>query len=160
FTLRTPAPAVQLASIIPGRGPDPDATATVASWLLGVAAVVLLIACANVATLLLVRAIRRNGEIAVRLSLGVSTRRLIGQLAVESLFLVSLATVGSFVISRAAHDVIYGVFLRGAVSAPASSWHMAVLIICVAGVTTLLTTLAPVAYASSVDIVSALKSAG
>jgi putative ABC transport system permease protein len=160
FTLRTPAPRVLLTSIVPARGPHPRATATVASWLLGVAMVVLLIACANVATLLLVRAIRRNGEIAVRLSLGISRRRLIAQLTVESLFLVSLATVIAVVISRAVHDLIYGVFLPEAAATTAPSWHLAALIAAVAVVTTVLTTLAPMIYASSVDLVSSLKSAG
>ena len=85
-----------------GRGQSliPDEAKTPLRLLLGVTAFVLLIACANIANLLLVRSAARAGEMAIRVSIGASRARLIRQLLTESLLLAVLGGIAGMVVAH------------------------------------------------------------
>lgn len=91
---------VVLAAGFQGQSSLHDEARTPLRLLLGITAVVLLIACANIANLLLARGANRAQEIAIRGSLGASRSQVFMQLLVESVLLALMGGVASLVVAR------------------------------------------------------------
>lgn len=127
--------------------------------LLGVTGFVLLIACANIANLLLARAAGRASEIAVRLSIGARRRDLVQQLLTESMLLAVLGGVAGLVIARWTLDLIGSLLPAEAAQTLAFKLDPTVLLFA-AGITVatgLLFGLFPALHSTRPDLASTLK---
>jgi predicted permease len=85
---------------------DEGEIATLGTLLLGMAAVVLLVACLNLANMLLARGTARRKEVAIRLALGGSRARIVRQLLTEGFVLSLLGGVGGLILALWSSDVL------------------------------------------------------
>jgi len=142
-----------------GQSGIPHQSGASLTLLLGVTAFVLIIACANIANLLLARSAARAGEIAVRLSIGASRFQLVRQLLLESLLLALLGGAAGLVVAQWTLDLIAS--LLPAMATRGFDWRVDRSVMLFAAVLTIATGLLfglfPALHSTRPDLASALK---
>ena len=154
-------------TLVPRRGtiPQPMEAVIVFSPLFIAFGLILLIGCANVASLLLARTVSRQREIGIRLSLGASRRQILRQLLTESLVLALAAAVVGYGVSRLILEVtIYYVMSTmppdiGDVRllVPDGDWRVGVFLFAGAAVASLMFGLAPALQGTRIELVRAVR---
>lgn len=129
--------------------------------LMAITGCVLLIACANLANLLLARAAGREKEVAIRLAVGASRWRVVKQLLTESLLLAGLGGVAGIAIAFGADKVLVALFLpsnwAGRQISAAPEGRLLLFTFCLAVFTGLLFGLIPALRATKPDLAPTLK---
>ena len=126
------------------------------------AGALLVIACVNLANFLLARATARSGEIAVRVALGASRKRILRQLLSESLVLAMIGGALGLLVSRWAIDLFNSANQFPALRASEIGLNPALLIytVCIAAFSALGFGSAPALAAMRISVASALKDGG
>jgi putative ABC transport system permease protein len=139
-------------------GPEPALEFKTLLWLTGVAVIVLLIACANVANLTFARVLRRRRELSVRLALGVSRGRLVAQCLTESLILAGGGCLAGVLIAQWGGVALRRLFLPAGNSLEVlADWRTLAVASAFALATGILTGLGPAFLAVRGDLASSLK---
>jgi predicted permease len=126
-------------------------------------ALVLVVACANLANVLMARSATRSREFAVRLSLGAGRGRLVRQLLTESLLLATLGGIASLTFARAGSDALLRLASDGPAPLPLDvslSWPLVAFAIAMSIGTGLLFGLLPALRFSRSDMHDAIKAGG
>ena len=133
--------------------------------LLGGVGLLLLIACANVAGLMLARGLSRRKEITVRLALGASRSRVVRQMLTESALLAALGGALGLIVAWWSIDIVsayYGRNYSGFVLNfdMAIEWELITLTVVVCGLTAIACGITPALQAARTDVAPALKLEG
>ena len=131
--------------------------------LLAVCALVLLIACANVANLMLARAVAKRGQTAVRLAMGASRQRIVTEALVESVMLAIAGAVAGLIVAVAASRLLLSLAFSGASLLPIDTIPSPLVLAfatSLALVTGVLFGAAPAWFATRTDPVEALRGSG
>ncbi len=131
--------------------------------LLGVCGMVLLIACANVANLLLARAVARRGQTAVRLAMGANRRQIVGQALGEAVVLAVAGGIAGLVVAIVAGRLLLALAFRGSHFIPISILPSPLVLAFALGVallTGIIFGAAPAWFATRTNPVEALRGAG
>ena len=138
--------SVDFDPVVPGSSSRQSAQSRIALWLAAVSLIVLLIATANVGTLLSLRAARRRREIAVRIAIGAGRGHLARQLVSESVLLASGGAAAGILLSHWFSGIIRSTLLPNL--APTNEFidaRVLAVSIVAAGVAGVLAALAPIA---------------
>jgi predicted permease len=153
--------SVELLRMSGGMDPRDQAEALpLAAIVMAVVALVLLIACANIASLLLARAAGRRRETAIRQALGATRTRLVRQWLTESILLGVAGGVLGLLLALWANQLLLS-FLKTTPLAALDlglDWRVLVFTVCISVATGIVFGMAPALQASRLDIVTALKS--
>jgi predicted permease len=167
---KTPTMRPIQVSLLPRQGTlSSDGAGIVFGPLFFAFGLILMIACANVANLLLARGVSRQREIGTRLSLGASRRRIVRQLLTESLILSLAAAVCGVVVAQLFLDSVLQAVITTLppeiarlvgllnVTAPTADWRVLVFLLVGAIASTVFFGLAPALQATRLDLVRTMR---